>query len=193
MLYEKHVATLTHIKNKVQMEKAYERRRREERKHEASERTDELVLDLDSYMTLDVCGDVDGDGENAPTLEENLVGEECVKKVEVYYCEICQRYLGRLENLEQVLEFHCRSPAHHRAFQERQNNCKANDGSEMMDENSVENKETNLKRSESQEKLWIEAEKDIENLDDQTNDEDPIVEEEQINDEDNPSLTDKTD
>jgi len=42
------------------MEKAYERRRREERKHENTDRADELVLDLDSFMTLDVVGSVDG-------------------------------------------------------------------------------------------------------------------------------------
>ena len=139
------------------MEKAYERRRKEERKPETNDRADELVLDLDSYMTLDVCGMCDGnqffkfltcwsfldlhfisivkgDGENGPTLKENLVGEEYVKKVEVYFCEICQRYLGRLDNLDRVLELHCRSPAHHRAFlsQERQNNCKSNDGSEIV-------------------------------------------------------------
>ena len=135
------------------MEKAYERRRREERKHENTDRADELVLDLDSFMTLDVVGSVDGrivlhfkifynskclikmypfvgDGENGPALEENPIGEECVKKVEVYFCELCQRYLGRLENLDRVLELHCRSSAHHRAFQERQNNSKPNENLE---------------------------------------------------------------
>ena len=82
MLYEKHVATLTHIKvisvfflllyakfvinfcdlqNKVNMEKSYERRREEERKYDRNGfDKDELVLDLENFMTLDAVGSVDG-------------------------------------------------------------------------------------------------------------------------------------
>lgn len=62
MLYEKHVATLTHIKNKVNMEKAYERRREETRKLDRSDDNEEdmVLLNLDNYMTLDVVGSVDG-------------------------------------------------------------------------------------------------------------------------------------
>ena len=64
-----------------------------------------------------------------------------------------------------------------------------------MDESSTDLKDSDLKRSESQEKLWIEAEKDIGNLDDQTNEDDPTVENEHVdeNDEDDVSLTDKAD
>jgi len=53
----------------------------------------------------------------------------------------------------------------------------------------TEQKESDLKRSESQEKLWIETEKDIGllgDLDDQLNEDDPIVEEDE--DEDNQSI-----
>lgn len=43
------------------MEKGYERRREEERKHDrdGSEK-DELILDLENFMTLDAVGSVDG-------------------------------------------------------------------------------------------------------------------------------------
>lgn len=57
-----------------------------------------------------------------------------------------------------------------------------------MDDSLTEHKESDLKRSESQEKLWIETEKDIGHLDDQLNEDDPIVEEEQDEDEDNQNV-----
>ena len=43
-----------------------------------------------------------------------------MKKVEVYYCEICQRYLSRTEPIDKVLELHCRTRAHHHAVEEKQ-------------------------------------------------------------------------
>jgi len=58
-----------------------------------------------------------------------------------------------------------------------------------LDDSLTEQKESDLKRSESQEKLWIETEKDIGllgDLDDQLNEDDPIVEEDE--DEDNQSI-----
>lgn len=61
-----------------------------------------------------------GDGDGCPSLEEVVIGEEYVKKVEVYYCEICQRYLSRTEPVDKVLELHCRTRAHHHAVEEKQ-------------------------------------------------------------------------
>uniref|UniRef100_A0A0P6ED96 Gelsolin-related protein of 125 kDa n=1 Tax=Daphnia magna TaxID=35525 RepID=A0A0P6ED96_9CRUS len=129
MLYEKHVATLPHIKNKVNMEKSYERRREEERKHERDGfEKDEVILDLENFMTLDAVGSVDGDNDNGMSLEETAVGQECVKKVEAFFCDLCQRYLSRVEPLEKGLEFHCRTRSHHRAYEERQNSHKELEG-----------------------------------------------------------------
>lgn len=73
-----------------------------------------------------------GDADNGVSLEETAVGQEYVKKVEAYFCEVCQRYLSRAEPLEKGLEFHCRSRLHHRAFEERQN------GSKVLDEDRTE-------------------------------------------------------
>ncbi|XP_046652369.1 uncharacterized protein LOC124343190 isoform X2 [Daphnia pulicaria] len=175
MLYEKHVATLTHIKNKVNMEKSYERRREEERKHDRNGfEKDELVLDLENFMTLDAVGSVDGDAENGVSLEETAVGQECVKKVEAFFCDVCQRYLSRVEPLEKGLEFHCRTRSHHRAYEEHQNGHKEF-------ENCAENEdgtEKELKRSESQELLLVEAEKDIGEICDLIGDDDQTPEEE---------------
>ena len=62
------------------------------------------------------------------SLEENAVGQECVKKVEVYFCEVCQRYLSRVGPMEKGLEFHCRTRGHHRAYEEHQNGHKELEG-----------------------------------------------------------------
>ncbi len=46
------------------MEKSYERRREEERKYDRNGLDkDELVLDLENFMTLDAVGTVDVDGK----------------------------------------------------------------------------------------------------------------------------------
>lgn len=62
------------------------------------------------------------------SLEETAVGQECVKKVEAFFCDLCQRYLSRVEPLEKGLEFHCRTRSHHRAYEERQNSHKELEG-----------------------------------------------------------------
>ena len=62
-----------------------------------------------------------GDADNGMSLEENAVGQECVKKVEAFFCDVCQRYLSRVEPLEKGLEFHCRTRSHHHAYEERKN------------------------------------------------------------------------
>ena len=135
MVYEKHVATLTHIKNKDNMEKTYERRRSEEQKrrdaeksqaaantsaHDASGQGDDDEVDdlnLDNFMILDAVGsDADGD-----PLEDTPVGQQWLKRVEVLYCDVCQRYLHRTEgDLDKVAELHCRSRVHHQATEERE-------------------------------------------------------------------------
>ena len=194
MLYEKHVATLTHIKNKVNMEKAYERRRQESRQADRSSKDDDdgyVDLNLDNFMILDAVGSVDGDGvgdRNQQPLDDlAAVGEEFVKKVEVYFCDVCQRYLNRTEPLDKVIELHCRSRAHHHAIEERRaasdekddktetkqvadESANRGSGSVSGDENDNDNdnngvedgdKKDAMKRTESEERLWQEAEKDI--------------------------------
>lgn len=60
-------------------------------------------------------------------LDNLSIGEEFVKKVEVFYCEVCRRHLNRTEPLEKVVDLHCRSQAHHRAMEERGANDLKND------------------------------------------------------------------
>jgi len=181
MLFEKHVATLTHIKNKVNMEKTYERRRNEDRKVDHNdEREDCVLLDLDNFMTLDAVGSVDGDGDGCPSLEEVVIGEEFVKKVEVYYCEICQRYLSRTEPADKVLELHCRTRAHHHAVEEKQRDNIPDDSHADANEGCSETPGTpadsgELKRTASEERLWDEAGKDIGGVCDAADDHDTVA------------------
>ena len=61
LLYAKFVINFCDLQNKVNMEKSYERRREEERKYDRNGLDkDELVLDLENFMTLDAVGSVDG-------------------------------------------------------------------------------------------------------------------------------------
>lgn len=49
------------MQNKINMEKTYERRREKERKNDRNGLDkDELVFDLENFMTLDAVGSVDG-------------------------------------------------------------------------------------------------------------------------------------
>lgn len=75
-------------------------------------------INLENFMTVDSIGDSDG-GENDETIdgeeenEENVnVGAEHVKKVEVFWCELCVQYLTRKEEHEVALKRHCSSRFH---------------------------------------------------------------------------------
>jgi thiol-disulfide isomerase/thioredoxin len=48
-----------------------------------------------------------------------------VKKVDAQYCELCQRYLPRLDDLERAQAVHCRSSQHLRLYREQQRKIKA--------------------------------------------------------------------
>lgn len=83
-------------------------------------------------MTVDSIGDVDDQNENEDELsekkEENStiddskpkneinVGNEHVKKVEVYYCELCRFYLPLNDDQTAALAKHCGSRSHLRSY-----------------------------------------------------------------------------
>lgn len=41
-----------------------------------------------------------------------LLGSEYVKKIEVFFCELCRLYLPRLDQPERALSIHCRTRTH---------------------------------------------------------------------------------
>lgn len=83
-------------------------------------------------MTVDSIGDVDDQNENedeqTEKKEENStiddikpkneinVGNEHVKKVEVYYCELCRFYLPLNDDQTAALAKHCGSRSHLRSY-----------------------------------------------------------------------------
>ncbi|CAK1601993.1 unnamed protein product [Parnassius mnemosyne] len=122
MIYEHHICSLDHLKRK-----ANQTARRSSPKAEAS--GDEgMDVDLDNFMTLDSVGDVDeveeddSSGEKKddatpkkPKVEINI-GSEHIKKVEVWWCELCRVYLPRAEaggaEEAEALRRHCRLRVH---------------------------------------------------------------------------------
>lgn len=122
MIYEHHICSLDHLKKK-----ASQSVRRASPKAEAS--GDEgMDVDLDNFMTLDSVGDVDevedddSGGEKKedsspkkPKVEINI-GSEHIKKLEVWWCELCRVYLPRAEaggaEEAESLRRHCRMRIH---------------------------------------------------------------------------------
>ncbi|KAM3967786.1 uncharacterized protein ACR2FA_011323 [Aphomia sociella] len=121
MIYEHHICSLDHLKRK-----ATQTARRASPKADAS--GDEgMDVDLDNFMTLDSVGDVDevedddSGGEKKeesspkkPKVEINI-GNEHIKKLEVWWCELCRVYLPRAEaaaDQAEALRRHCRMRIH---------------------------------------------------------------------------------
>lgn len=89
-----------------------------------------LPVDLDKFLTVDSVGDVDdihlhnddSDENNEPDASTSAskaeinVGNEHVKKIEVYYCDLCRFYLPHLEDPEAALQKHCSTRNHLRAY-----------------------------------------------------------------------------
>ncbi|KAJ6642966.1 Cip1-interacting zinc finger protein, partial [Pseudolycoriella hygida] len=121
MEFETHNCTIDHIKRKA---------RHGNESTAASE--NECEVDLEQFMTVDSIGDVDDHNENdeeqSERKDENSatdgrkpkadinVGNEHVKKVEVYYCELCRFYLPLNDDQATALSKHCCSRSHLRAY-----------------------------------------------------------------------------
>ncbi|XP_026492686.1 zinc finger protein on ecdysone puffs isoform X2 [Vanessa tameamea] len=122
MIYEHHICSIEHLKKK-----ANQTARRLSPKAEGS--GDEgMDVDLDNFMTLDSVGDVDevededSGGEKKeeaspkkPKVEINI-GSEHIKKMEVWWCELCRVYLPRADTGSaeeaEALRRHCRLRIH---------------------------------------------------------------------------------
>ncbi|CAH2050365.1 unnamed protein product, partial [Iphiclides podalirius] len=122
MIYEHHICSLEHLKRK-----ANQSAQRASPKAEAS--GDEgMDVDLDNFMTLDSVGDVDevedddsggekkDDSSPKKAKVEINIGSEHIKKMEVWWCELCRVYLPRTEaggtEEAEALRRHCRLRIH---------------------------------------------------------------------------------
>ncbi|CAG9117680.1 hypothetical protein JYU34_003510 [Plutella xylostella] len=124
MIYEHHICSLEHLKRK-----ASQLAHRPSPKEIEAEGSGEegMDVDLDNFMTLDSVGDVDEvDDEDSggekkeepvdkkPKVEINI-GSEHIKKMEVWWCELCRVYLPRAAGEAEAadaLRKHCRLRLH---------------------------------------------------------------------------------
>ncbi|XP_045493354.1 zinc finger protein on ecdysone puffs isoform X1 [Colias croceus] len=126
MIYEHHICSIEHLKKK-----ANQASRRVSPKAEGS--GDEgMDVDLDNFMTLDSVGDVDeveDDDSGGEKKDEEKpkkakveinIGSEHIKKVEVWWCELCRGFLPRAEagsaEEAEALRRHCRLRIHLRHY-----------------------------------------------------------------------------
>lgn len=134
MLYENHICSLDHLKRKARLEERMMHlhdRSRDIEDDDGSGVDDDKELNMDNFMILDSVGTVDdtgdeGDGDDGkPRSEKDKkegeekkskpeinLGAEYVKKIEVYFCELCRLYLPRLDQPERALSIHCRTRTH---------------------------------------------------------------------------------
>ncbi|XP_068626512.1 zinc finger protein on ecdysone puffs isoform X2 [Battus philenor] len=196
MIYEHHICSLEHLKRK-----ANQSARRVSPKAEAS--GDEgMDVDLDNFMTLDSVGDVDeveddeSGGEKKdesspkkPKVEINI-GSEHIKKMEVWWCELCRVYLPRTEaggaEESETLRRHCRLRIHlgryvqhrdtrtlrrhaeriHRQLHQQKEDEKIETGEESTEDKSkAEKSEVEIDKKSlengNEDKLWADVDKDI--------------------------------
>ncbi|KAF4520415.1 hypothetical protein B566_EDAN003986 [Ephemera danica] len=127
LIYDKHICSLDHIRREAYME----------------ERLKVMEIRSRSKYAEELEGDEKPEDKQSI---ESLVGLEFVKKVEALYCDLCQRYLPRLDDVERAQGVHCRSSQHIRLFmdQERLNRTKSRateeaDGAPSKDDSFNEN------------------------------------------------------
>lgn len=118
-------------------------------------------------MTVDSVGDVDGSelslneesdehtGESAPkpiekSQSEINVGNEHVKKIDVFYCELCRFYLPHLEDPSAALQKHCSTRNHLRAYLRYKENQSLKKTAEMIHhrDNKKKSSKSNCKQRE---------------------------------------------
>lgn len=110
----------------------YSQRKARQGNESAAASENECEVDLEQFMTVDSIGDVDDQNENeeeqpekkdeiiktedSKSKQEINVGNEHVKKVEVYYCELCRFYLPLTDDQTSALAKHCGSRSHLRSY-----------------------------------------------------------------------------
>ncbi|KAK4876965.1 hypothetical protein RN001_009471 [Aquatica leii] len=113
MLYETHICSIEHIKRKARNEMNGD-------KSDKDDGSGNEEDNLENFMTIDSVGDVDDEEEGkkkeveGKPKEKINVGIEQIRKIEVYYCELCHMYLPRVEDadLERTLAKHCKQRTH---------------------------------------------------------------------------------
>uniref|UniRef100_A0A0K8VGV5 Zinc finger protein on ecdysone puffs n=1 Tax=Bactrocera latifrons TaxID=174628 RepID=A0A0K8VGV5_BACLA len=122
MLYETHRCSLEHLKRKA--------RKRDSDSDNSDEDTREI--DLNKFLTVDSVGEIDeiddmdvdallNEGEGGTDGEENSkerqpVGGSFIKKVDAYFCELCNHYSVASDSVESYAKKHCLLRSHLKAY-----------------------------------------------------------------------------
>lgn len=139
---------------------------------------EECEIDLEQFMTVDSIGDVDDLNGNAEddavvasdqkeisdvattavvkaSKPEINVGNEHMKKVEVYYCDLCRFYLPYKEEQESALKKHCGTRSHLRSYLRYKENQNLRLAAEKVHRRHLEQREAKREKTDGMRKTQI--------------------------------------
>ncbi|XP_021921495.1 zinc finger protein on ecdysone puffs-like isoform X2 [Zootermopsis nevadensis] len=186
MLYENHICSLDHLKRKARLEERmmHLHDRGRDVDDDGSGMDEDKELNMDNFMILDSVGTVDdtgdeGDGDDGkPRSEKDKEGEEkkskseinlgseYVKKIEVYFCELCRIYLPRLDQTERALSIHCRTRTHLQRYVRYRDDRALRSKAEKIHHRKEVAKENAVKEAEAKKNLEEKTEGEDEKKDD---------------------------
>jgi len=188
MLYENHICSLDHLKRKARLEERMMRlhdRSRDMEDDDGSGMDEDKELNMENFMILDSVGTVDDtddegdgddgkprgekdkkDGEEKKSKHEINLGAEYVKKIEVYFCDLCRLYLPRLDQPERALAIHCRTRTHLQRYVRYRDDRALRSKAEKIHHRKEAAKENAVKEAEAKKSLEIKSEGEVEKKDD---------------------------
>jgi len=188
MLYENHICSLDHLKRKARLEERMMRlhdRGRDMEDDDGSGMDEDKELNMENFMILDSVGTVDDtddegdgddgkprgekdkkDGEEKKSKHEINLGAEYVKKIEVYFCDLCRLYLPRLDQPERALAIHCRTRTHLQRYVRYRDDRALRNKAEKIHHRKEAAKENAVKEAEAKKNLEVKPEGEVEKKDD---------------------------
>lgn len=188
MLYENHICSLDHLKRKARLEERMMRlhdRGRDMEEDDGSGMDEDKELNMENFMILDSVGTVDDtddegdgddgkprgekdkkDGEEKKSKHEINLGAEYVKKIEVYFCDLCRLYLPRLDQPERALAIHCRTRTHLQRYVRYRDDRALRNKAEKIHHRKEAAKENAVKEAEAKKSLEVKPEGEVEKKDD---------------------------
>ncbi|CAB3364280.1 Hypothetical predicted protein [Cloeon dipterum] len=109
--YEQHLCSLEHIRTVASKKET--KKEKKDNVDEVGEIDREALDILEGFMVVDSVGEDDDDDVE----KEELYGVDRIKTVEALFCELCQRFLPRLDDVDKAKSVHCRSSLHKKNFE----------------------------------------------------------------------------
>lgn len=91
-----------------------------------------------------------------------LLGAEYVKKIEVYFCDLCRLYLPRLDQPERALAIHCRTRTHLQRYVRYRDDRALRNKAEKIHHRKEAAKENAVKEAEAKKSLEVKPEGEVE-------------------------------